>query len=391
MLTNFSPTQPTSLSDSLNYQQLISGTKICYYNSSIDQSIKSNTFGTETRSREVIHLIPEFHHGNDLLDQQHSITSENNNHSNHQNNENLDSKYNPDYQPAEDFFLEDSSSRSPIYTYPLDDFGCLGSPYSSPKHQAVSALSPIPQISGVKTQNSTQKQNSNISTLEKGKSSTGTHGETSNSKIPIRKKLLTDNSPYFAAMFSGNFSDTNKKEINILYSSYKSLNYLMHIISGCKNCNFTMIDESFDYNTIMEIMELANRFLLNKNLVNFIESNLIHVFQNQEADLDFYWDNFFGKNSKMSSTAAAGSKSSKSSNNCNNLGNQSQVLNEDRASPFHFTFTHLNFENGVSYFKKFILMKLMKKSLDSEKFMKYSFNSEEIDLIVGEFLDCFNF
>lgn len=176
--------------------------------------------------------------------------------------------------------------------------------------------------------------------------------------IIVSKKALSDFSPYFNSMFNSSFAESKMNEIEISYSSNKSLNYLIHTISGCRHCTSTIIDDSYTYQTACEIIELSNRFLLNKKLVNYIESNMVQIFQNQEANLDFYWSNFF---------------------------NQNYCFNK------YSEFQHLVFENGMSFWKKYILMELIKKSVDNEKWLKYSFSDEEIGMISKEYAECLNF
>jgi len=153
---------------------------------------------------------------------------------------------------------------------------------------------------------------------------------------------------------SGSFAEARMNEVEISHCSRKSLEYIVHTISGCKNCAATMIDEaSYSYETACEIMELANRFLLSKKLVNYIESNIVHIFQSQtaEANLDFFWSNFFHTSE----------------------------------------FQHLVFENGMSYWKKFILMELIKKSVDNEKWQRHDFSEQEVEMIRREYVECLNF
>jgi len=45
----------------------------------------------------------------------------------------------------------------------------------------------------------------------------------------------------------------------------------------------------------------------------------------------------------------------------------------------------------MSFWKKYILMELIKKSVDNEKWLKYSFSDEEIGMISKEYAECLNF
>ena len=231
--------------------------------------------------------------------------------------------------PVSDLYGDESYSRSPQY---------------SPNFLGTSSLSPANQFAMSPFSSTTKKPENNSNQTKNGSNTKSIEKE----GIQTSRRMLAKHSPFFSAMLSSKFIEANQNTIDINNCSLKALNFVIHTMSGCKNCSNTIIDDTFGYKNACEVIELANRFLLNQRQVNTIEANVIHIFQNQEADIEFYWKNFF---------------------------------NADK-------FQHLLVENGTSYWKKYILMELLKKSVDNSMWMGHDFDEDETSVIVNEFIEC---
>ena len=90
--------------------------------------------------------------------------------------------------------------------------------------------------------------------------------------IVIERHTLVEKSPFFQAMLrAGSFREANQEIIDIVQCTEISLVFIVHVLSGCRNCD---VIKSPDINKANagEILELANRFLLDEGLLTFVES-----------------------------------------------------------------------------------------------------------------------
>merc|ERR1712071_7712 len=68
--------------------------------------------------------------------------------------------------------------------------------------------------------------------------------------------------------------------------------FIVHVLSGCRNCD---VIKSPDINKANagEILELANRFLLDESVLTFVESILFETFRSCVVnDLNSAWESF---------------------------------------------------------------------------------------------------
>ena len=90
--------------------------------------------------------------------------------------------------------------------------------------------------------------------------------------IVIERHTLVEKSPFFQAMLrAGSFREATQEIIDIVQCTEISLVFIVHVLSGCRNCD---VIKSPDINKANagEILELANRFLLDEGLLTFVES-----------------------------------------------------------------------------------------------------------------------
>ena len=111
--------------------------------------------------------------------------------------------------------------------------------------------------------------------------------------ILIEKHTLIEKSPFFQAMLRNNsFRESSLEVIDIVQCTDLSLNFVIHVLKGCRNCD-TIKSPDISKSNAGEILELANRFLLSEDILAFIESTLFETFRNSEIkDLSSAWDSF---------------------------------------------------------------------------------------------------
>ena len=111
--------------------------------------------------------------------------------------------------------------------------------------------------------------------------------------ILIERHTLIEKSPFFQAMLrTNNFRESCQEVIDIVQCNNLSLEFIIHVLSGCRNCD---IIKSPDINKTNagEILELANRFLLDESLLIFVEGVLFETFRNSEGkDLVSVWESY---------------------------------------------------------------------------------------------------
>ena len=116
--------------------------------------------------------------------------------------------------------------------------------------------------------------------------------ESSGESFYVQKRLLTDNSPYFEGMLrADNFRESFQEKISLTDMTIESLRYLVHLISGCRNCS-TVSNQTMDFQLVSEIYEVANRFILKNELLTFIEKSLASTFIAEEFDLVKSWQTY---------------------------------------------------------------------------------------------------
>ena len=91
---------------------------------------------------------------------------------------------------------------------------------------------------------------------------------------------------------NNSFRESSLEVIDIVQCTDLSLNFVIHVLKGCRNCD-TIKSPDISKSNAGEILELANRFLLSEDILAFIESTLFETFRNSEIkDLSSGWDSF---------------------------------------------------------------------------------------------------